>query len=359
MGDIKYAPFIKKYAEVFEENNIEYEVIFWNRDSGERIFPSNCNVYKNYLKLDIPKRKKLKGFWGFRSFCKSCIREKKYDKLVVLTTLSAFFIFDILIREYPKKYIFDIRDFSYENIKLFKAIENRIIRESQYTIISSPYFKEFLLKGQEYIICHNHNKQDDNVVKKNKVRKRSGINVGFVGALRYFGYQKYIIDALLNDERFVLSYYGTGPQFDSFENYKSEKNIKNMFLYGRFDNERIGEILGQVDILNNSYGYINSGFSPEIQYAMSNKYYSALQWGIPQLVEIDSCKCKKVESLELGIGINVKDADFADRLYEYYLTYDEELLRKNAEMELKRINEEEEIFYSSVKEFAKDGNNDE
>lgn len=359
MGDIKYAPFIEKYTQIFTENDIEYEIIFWNRDADEKDVPVNCKAYRNHMKLDLPKRKKIKGFWGFRNFCKFCIKENGYDKLVILTTLSAFFVFDILLHKYRKKYLFDIRDFSYENIRLFKVIENRLIKNSEYTIISSPYFKEFLLKGHDYIVCHNHNKQDDLVEKVVKIRKESKINVGFVGALRYFEHQKYIIDALANDDRFLLSYYGTGPQLDRFKKYKADKNIKNMFLYGGFNNQNIGEILKQVDILNNSYGYADSRFSAEIHYAMSNKYYSGLQWAIPQLVETDSCKCKRVESLNLGIGIDIKDTEFADKLYQYYLTYDEDLLRKEAAAELKRINEEEKVFYSSVKEFIKDGKEDE
>lgn len=359
MGDMKYAPFIEKYANIFREQNVEYDIIFWNRDCTEKDFPSNCKAYRNYMELDIPTIQKFKGFWGFRKFCKSCIKKEKYDKLVALTTLSAFFIFDTLIWKYRGKYIFDIRDFSYENLGFFRMIEKWMIQKSSYTVISSPYFKEFLPDGYKYIICHNHDKRDDNIIRTETARKQHGINLGFVGSLRYFEHQKHIIDALANDERFLLSYYGTGPQFERFARYKLDRNIDNMFLYGGFTQWEINGILQQVDILNNSYGYAEGGFHPEIQYAMSNKYYSGLQWRIPQLVEVGSCKCRRVECLNLGIGIDVADVNFADKLYDYYLSYDENLLCKEADAELKRINQEEDMFYSAIKEFVKDGSDNE
>lgn len=359
MSDIKYAPFIEKYAEIFRENNIEYDVIFWNREIAENRFPSNYKVYRNPMRMDLPKEKKLKGFLGFRRYCKSCIKEEKYNKIVALTTLSAFFLFDILIWKYPKRYIFDIRDFSYENIRWFKIIESWLIKKSEYTVISSPYFKEFLMENYEYLLCHNHNRQDDNVVKKAAKRKEDKINVGFVGSMRYFDHQKYIIDALSDDDRFILSYYGTGPEYDKFLKYKTDKNISNMFLYGSYDYREIGRILEEIDILNNSYGYVDDCLNPEIRYAISNKYYSGLQWKIPQLVETGSYKCKQVERLNVGIGIDIKDADFADKLYDYYLTYDEDILFEQSEAELQRINEEERMFYSHIEEFVKDGSDDE
>ena len=178
------------------------------------------------------------------------------------------------------------------------------------------------------------------------------LNVGFLGSLRYFEYQKKIIEKLANDKRFIITYYGTGPEEDVYKEYKEKHNISNLFLRGEYDDSQKESILRGIDILNNSYGSKDYRGKMEVQYAISNKYYDGLQWRIPQLVEAGTYKCKKVEELGVGIGLNVEEPDFSDHLYHYYCSVDREQLEKRAYQELNQVYMDEQKFEKMIERFV-------
>ena len=351
IGDLRYAPFVNKYIGIFQSAGVDYKVVFWNREENIVCQDDHIIPYKNYMALNISRIKKVTGFWGFRRFCKNIIGKEKFDKLVILTTLSGIILADILKKNYKNRYLFDIRDYTYEHIPFFFDVEKRIIKNAYATIVSSPFFVKFL-PPRKYILCHNY---DGTGVLGKKERSKVGdvIRIGFVGSLRYFDYQKYLIDALKNDERFVLAFYGSGPEEEKYKNYKKEKHINNMFLYGAFTQEDLPSIVQNIDMLNNCYGYVDDEESPEIKYAVSNKFYTGLQWGIPQLVEAGSCKGDYVTAKKVGMAVDLKDDNLAEKIFEYYEMYDPKELFKNASKLIKKIDDEDNDFYFCIEEFIK------
>lgn len=350
IGNLKYCPYLDKYLKVLDNSQTSYEVIFWDREYREAYYSTNYIAFKKKSNLNKHKLFKLLDFTQFAIWLDKLIDEKKYSKLIVLSTLSGIFIANTLLKRYQNRYIFDIRDYSYEGVKPFYRLEKKIIDNSYFTCISSEGFKEFLPRGYEYIMAHNFNYNDLQFQREFKKKKKgSTINVVWNGSIRYFDHQSQIIDRLKNDARFNIFYHGTGPEIDMFKNYCTSNNINNVIFTGEYQNSNKHKLLNDADILNNSYGIKKE---MEIKYAISNKFYDGIIYGIPQLVEENTFKHRKVKKLKVGIGLDVRRGDFADKLYDYYFSIDEERFNFSCKKELSRILEEDKLYLSKIQDFV-------
>ena len=344
-GDLKYCPYLKKYEDILIENNIEYEVLFWNRSAIEY---NNSN----YIPFDKPselkenKLLKVRDFYCFRKWLLRMIAKKKYDKLIILSTLSGILIQRRLVRHYSCNYIFDIRDYSYEKFYPFYLMEKRIIRHSAFTTISSKGFCKFLPSDYPYVLTHNisecDEKSDRNFIKKDVKM----INVVWLGMVRYFEQQTMVMKKLSQDGRFNLWYYGAGAELYKFKQFASENKLKNVHFFGPYDNTDKAILLGKADIINNCYAV-----DIETKYALSNKFYDGIFYHIPQLVEPTTFKAELTERYNLGIALDPKQDSFADKLYEYYIKIDEENFIRSCENVKRMVLAEEEECLNKIKNF--------
>jgi len=349
IGNIEYCPYLKKYEQILQKDSIKYEVLFWNRNASSKKYPANYIFFNLNSGLSKSRFLKLFDFISFRNWLIDTIKNKRYTKLILLSTLSGIIIQQLINKKYQNKYIFDIRDYSYENIKLYKKIEDRLIKNSFFTCISSEGFKNFLPKNNSYLTVHNFNCEDLKYHKEFKKKSTgSKLNLVFIGAMRYFNHQSKIIDKLKNNDKFNLIYHGSGAELHKYKKYCEKSSIANIVFTGQYDNSGKYNLLKDADILNNSYD-INKFM--EVRYLISNKYYDGIIFGIPQLVEPKTYKCEKVEKNYLGIGIDINDSQFADELYEYYFSIDEEKLNQNCYTELKIVVQEDAHYTEMIKKF--------
>lgn len=351
IGNVEYCPYLDKYKKVLEQNNVQYEVIFWNREISDKEYPYNYIHFNKKMNNRKKKINKILYFLQYRKWLKKYIKTKKYDKLIILDTLSGILLTKVLLNEYIGKYIFDIRDYSYEKFKLFYKREEKVIKNSYFTCISSEGFKEFLPQNYEYIMAHNFNYNDlstDKLEFHQKKQYGDVINFVWIGSVRYYAHQAKIINKLGNDNRFNIIIHGTGPDLDRLKKYSMENNIQNIKFTGKYNNGQKAELLSNADIINNSYD-INIG--NEVKYAISNKFYDGLIFGIPQLVEYDTFKYRKINEIEIGIGLKIDREDFADKLYEYYFEIDENKFNESCDKELKKILKEDEVYLRRIREF--------
>lgn len=345
-GDLMYCPYIKRYTERLDLHNIEYEVLFWNRAGLQMQLPENYKFFDLQSDTGRNPLNKLTDFRKFRYWLKKCIKNDNPDKLIILSTMSGMVIADLL-KSYKSKYIFDIRDYSYEHIRLFRKIESEIIKNSSFTSISSEGFKEFL-PDEEYVIAHNFNRNDmiDQMPFK---RKPFPINLVWNGMVRYFEFQKKYIDALANDSRFFMTYHGNGTDLGKYKKYCMDNNIKNVAFTGSYDNSEKAKLLSDAGILNNCYG---SRDDIKVKYAVSNRFYDALIYGIPQLVEPGGYKSNIIKKWNVGIDLNANE-DFADKLYKYYMEIDEKDFNLNCKKALQTIINEDDVYINKIDEFIK------
>ena len=353
IGNLKYCPFLNKYIDIIKKFEIEYQVLFWDREAkGEASnYPDNYISFAKRSKLSKPKLLKFLDFVLFKIWINNKIKNNKYSGLIVLTTLSGILNYFLLINKYSSKYIFDIRDYSYENNKIFYYFEKRIIMNSFFTCISSDGFKNFLPKSNNYTLAHNFIYNDlkyKRTVPERNFKYGDEICLVFMGVIRYFEHQKEIICRFKNDARFRLSFYGTGPDLDKLKNFCDINKIMNVDFYGEYNNFEKFKFLCNADILNNSYGV--SIDTPE-SYAVSNKFYDGLIFKIPQLVECGSYKYDLVTNYDLGIGLSTKDEFFADKLYDYYFSLNWDKFNETCESLLRKIIEDDKIYTEEINNF--------
>lgn len=349
IGDLKYCPYLDKYLKVFKEQKKDFEVLFWNRENNNNIYSGNYICFNKKSELNKRPISKIVDFLQFGTWLKNTISIKKYNGLIVLSTLSGIFIMSTVLKNYNKKYIFDIRDYSYEKYKLFYYLEDKIIRNSRFTCISSSGFKEFLPKKYDYVMAHNFNYNDIEQSRNFKKKKKGSVlNLVWNGTIRYFDHQSEIINRLKNDSRFNMVYHGSGPELEKFKKYCEVKQINNVYFKGAYDNSTKACLLENADILNNSYGTKNEN---KVNYAIANKYYDGLIYGIPQLVEINTYKYEKVTRLGVGIGLDVNDENFADSLYNYYFSIEEDKFNKSCKGELEIVLKEDELYLKKIRDF--------
>lgn len=149
-------PYVKDYEAILNEHKIKYDFIFWNRSDLHEFNYKGHNAYNFNWKTKKSKLSKIIPFFLWSRFARGVIKKNSYDFLIICTTVPAILLVDILIKKYRGKYLLDIRDFTYENISIYKYFESKIINASKLTIISSKGFLTWLPKGSKaYVLTHN------------------------------------------------------------------------------------------------------------------------------------------------------------------------------------------------------------
>ena len=347
-GDLKYCPYINRYIERLEKNNSEYRVYFWNRGGFKLNLPENYISYNSDSNLNKGKIGKMIDFLKFRRWILKRIKSDNPQKIVVLSTLTGVVLGRNLYKS-SRKYVFDIRDYSYEHIKLFYKIEKKVIENSYFTAISSKGFKSFLPKFN-YVIAHNFNRND--IVKGKKFYKfNNKIKFVWNGVIRYFEFQKDYLNALKNDERYEIVFHGDGPELILYKNYCELNGFKNVTFTGSYDNSEKGKLLEGTGILNNCYGYTHRAGN-KLKYAVSNRFYDGMIYRIPQLVEPDGYKPNWAKKAGIGVSIS-PSSNFADELFNYYNSIDPEVFDKACDDALREVIAEDDEYIKKIDSFIK------
>lgn len=343
-GDLKYCPYIKRYTERLDEKKEQYEVLFWNRGNFKLNLPDNFYWYDSPSSEDLSKGKKLLDFFGFKRWVENHIKSHKTNGLILLSTLTAILLYDKL-GQYKYKYIFDIRDYSYENIGIFRMLEKKAITNSFFTAISSKGFVSFLPQ-HHYVIAHNFNR-NEMVSSPKFIRQAEPLKLVWNGTVRFFDFQKLYLDVLKNDQRFIMVYHGSGTDLQKYKDYCEKNGIKNVLFTGPYDNRDKEKLLSGAAILNNCYGGRDGD---QLRFAISNRFYDGLLYHIPQLVEIEGYKAGVVADSGVGIALEA-EADFADNLYNYYTQIDADNFDDSCNSALVRVLSEDDEYIRQIDRF--------
>ncbi|WP_343929283.1 hypothetical protein [Peribacillus frigoritolerans] len=344
---------MNKYISILEQENEDFEIIYWDR-LGSPDCPEKYKsiVFQKPSRLNLSHKDKIKDFLEFRRFVIKNINKRKYDKLIVLTSLTGIFLFDYLQKNYKNKFIFDIRDYTFENFYPYKMIENRVIKSSYFTTISSEEFKMFLPSSNKYILSHNILREEiEQANEFNKPKERDGIiTVSFIGAIRHFDIDSKIALKLANDDRFKVVYHGYGVAYEKFKAFCQERKL-DVQITGKYDRKDKIKLLANADIINAYYGiesYANL-------FAMPNKYYDSLIYKIPFWANPKVYSGQR--SIKSGIGLNadLESESFANDLYHEYMEIDRLKFERDCNQELSKVVKEDELFISKVQEFIEIG----
>ncbi|MGL4990283.1 MAG: hypothetical protein ACRC57_03825 [Sarcina sp.] len=335
--NIKHMSLIKVYTNILEKFDIEYDVIYIDKyREYEEIGATNIYKYELAVNREHKRIKKIFKYINFRKYAIPIMKANSYDFIIVWRTETALLFFDYLFIKAPKKYCINIRDYCGEKRYIIKKILGFLINKASFTTISSVKFKSFLPKN-DYIHLHSFN---ESILKKSTVRtklnKKNKLKIGFIGYVRFYEYNKKILNELKNDDRFILQYFGAGSEI--LEKYCNENEIINVEFLGNFNVEDTSKLLEKVDIINNLYG--NNEIA--LDTAISIRYYYGIYLKLPILV----CKDTYMQEITRGLSF-IFDNDFenlGDRIYHWYHTLNFKEFSEICERKILAIKEENKKF---------------
>lgn len=331
------------------EMSIEYDVILWSRRNAQFEQSDNHYVFKSQTKKS--RLSKIIPFIKWRHFCLKILKHKKYDKLIILTTIPGVLLSWQLFRRYKGKYIFDIRDFTYENIRIFSYIVSKLVEFSAFTTISSPKFKSWLKASDKILVTHNilneGMKSEIVQIPKDKIR------IGFLGGLRYYNENVLLINQVKNDSRIELHYIGKKHPGKDLELFCKLNSIKNVMFFPPYNNEDKPKLYKNIDFINSIYG----SKSLEVSTALPNKLYDCVLYKKPIIVSTGTYLAEVVDMFFLGFSIDIEREDFIDKLNEYVINFDEEKFIFGCEKYMNQVMSEEECVKLHINKFLKVDNN--
>ena len=336
---IKYMPYLNLYLDNIDRTVNDVELLYWDRDmSVDKALPENIKVHRFFEELsdEVPKAAKIKSFLNFKSYATSVIKKGRYDFIIVLTTAPAILLSNFLLGKYKNKYIFDYRDYTLEKIPIYKKCVEFLVKNSRFTIISSEKHKKFLPDSPKIQIAHNFIKDSLNHRNiKNSIDKDidKPIRFSYWGVIRNKEMNLAVIRNLANDPRFDVCFYGRKQKTaEILEQYCKENNIKNVRFAGEYIEKDRYEFVKDTDLLYNLYSADGTAGM-----AMGNKYYDGIIFYLPQICTKGSFMGERVEQYGIGFAADPESCSFADDIYNYFHSVDNDTFRENCDKVLDDI----------------------
>ena len=325
-NNIRYSPYIFFYTKILESINVEYDLIFPDRNGIQES--------DEYVAYELPWNNRIPrviNYLWYSHRVKKILDKNKYDIIIALTGVNAAFLGMWLKKHYRRRYFIDIRDYSHENFFPFYLMEKEAVTNSMMNIISSRKFTEFLPKSN-YSVCHNFN--EENRIITHFRRANEPIRIGYVGGLSYVEQCTKLMRLVAADPRFTFEFYGTSEMERILkENAENLHCSRIVFHGGYIPSEKAGIIQG-VDILFNAYG----NGCPLLDYALSNKLYDALAYKKPILTCAGTYMTEMAGPLAFPIELN--DENALNDLYKWYQELDEQYIDQYASELMDTIVEE-------------------
>ena len=343
-------PYVHKYEEILLKNKITYDIILWNRSGqGIEISDGAENNYLFSMQTNASKLSKIIPFIKWRKDVKAILRKDKYDLLILCTTLPGVLISDILVRDYTKRFILDIRDYTYENWSVYRRFAEKNIGAAGLVIISSKGFQRWLPTGYEYMISHNISNSDYAIEEMQSSSGEKLWTIGFVGGIRYYEINKKLIMQMKNHENFKLLYVGKHhPGCDLLE-YCMKNNVNNVEFSSRYNNSQKPEIYNQIDLINSIYGADNE----ETRTLLPHKLYDCVLYKKPIIVSKGTYLEDVVKKYRLGLAVDIDDENVPQSIEEYIYGFNKNEFINGCRKYIVEALNDEEMCTEKIEEYLK------
>lgn len=305
-SNIWFCPYASIYTNILKDNNIDFDIISWNRDGSEKA--GDCVFDLQAISLN--RLGKFSSFFKYIRYIKKITSERKYDKLIVFGPQLAILLYPFLKKKYNKKFILDFRDLSIEQLPVINKMFKKVVDISSLCAISSLGFIKYLPQST-FLLSHNF---DFNEKLKDCIQTKEDsevIKVLTIGSIRNYDSNLEVIKALGNKVNINLYFVGKGVASNDLEKYVKENNINNVFFKGFYQKGEEKKIIENCTILNIYFPNIKSHSS-----IMSNRFYHGIAFKKPMIVTSNSIQGDYVEKYDLGLSINN-----CDNLYELLINY--------------------------------------
>lgn len=319
------SPYIMSYMEVLEQNNIPYDLLFWNRhlDSTE-LLPGNYIPYNRFTDNKYPFWKKVIKINGFARFVKKHLATNEYCYVVVFTIANAVFMSSVLRKRYKRRYVFDIRDHSpLCKIGIIQRIIDRLVENSSFSVVSSAGFLHWLPKGDKYryIVAHNTTMGmiDKYIERNNAITPnitKDVLSILTIGQIRDYNANVKLMEALKKEKLIRMVYAGYGLASDDLIKYAKEHHVDNVNFTGRYKKSEEESIVMEHHMIN---GFMNRDINSDS--LMSNRFYLSVLMRKPLIVRKGSYQAELVERYGLGVVLDEVD-NFVDRIIKWWQDFD-------------------------------------
>ena len=349
-------PYLNLYLDNIDMEKNDVHLMYWDRDgSQDRKLPRllKTHIFSESMADEIPKIKKIKKFLCFAKRTESLIRREKFDFIISLTSIPTVLLSGVLLKKYKEKYIFDYRDYTFEWFKPYRNHIAKMVENSAMTVYSSEKHLDFLPQSNKLNIAHNFISASLNHRKEKKSERCDNrpLRISYWGILRNEEFNKTVINKLANDDRFELNFYGKKQQtFEKLEAYCRENKFLNIHFYGEYQEEDRYTFAENTDILYNLYSV-----SGTEGMAMGNKFFDGVIFGIPQICTKGSYMGEKAEEYGVGIAVDVNSLDFADDIYRYFASVEDEKFNHSCDLLINRIETDCENTIKIIRQFFVDG----
>lgn len=338
-SNILYMPFVDNYLKILELNNVDYQIISWDRFGTEK---EDEYIYRD---TKVGHQRSLLDYYKYSKFLFKILKKNNYDKIIVFSLQLLLFLGRYLTKHYKGKYIVDVRD--YNKVITFLNIKNAILY-SNLVVLSSSGYKSWLPKSNKYII--NHNTQIENINQLLEVKNdwiiQDKLYVGCIGALRDYRVNIDLIKSLKNNKLIHLNYHGEGIINKNISNYLKVNSIKNVTLTGRYRKYEEVNLYNKNNLIN----VMRYNDDINNRTALPNRLYNAALYGKPLLAFEGTYMSEIIKKYNLGIVINSFE-NIEVELLKYMNNFDLETYEKGRKLFLNRAIIENKEFYDKIKMF--------
>ena len=345
-------PYLAKYEKLLQENNMEYEVVFWNRTppSGtpETTKEGNC-VYIN-ISCSGGVVKRYFTFFKWRAAVKKLIKSGKYSALIMLSTVPAVLMGSLLKRKYRERYLFDIRDYTFERYKILRKLVMSLINKSALTAISSKGYMRWLDPSPKIMVNHNITVDEAEGYTAPDLKSQEVLRFSFVGNVRLDTQTEALLLQLKDRPDFQQHFYGRILPTCDIQKIAEEKKIGNVFFHGPFDVAKKKEFFREIDLLNAVYA--NAKQEKDIPLGDStpipNRLYDCLVFYRPLVASKGTYLAELIETYGLGCTVNGFSLDAPETMRSFADSFDRGVFMKGCDVLREQVCREENQYVAAV-----------
>lgn len=348
----RYAtPYLTKYENLLKKQGMNYEVIFWNRlthPSKTTVTQEGKFVYIN--KFCRKGKTKVFSFIGWRQEVLKVLKQKKYNTLILLSTVPAVLLEDYILFHYKGKYVFDIRDYTLEANLFFRKLVMMLVKNSCITPISSKGFLKWLEPSDKIMVNHNITIDTSSNSNVPTFDENQPLRFSFVGNVRLDSQTKAMLITLGKSKMIEQHYYGRVLDVCDIEQTIKDYQLTNVVLHGSFQREDKNEIYRNTDLINTVYA--NAEKEEEIPLGDStplpNRLYDALVFYRPLVTSKGTYLAELSEKYHLGININGFEKNIEQQILGFAKHFDVQRFKSGCDSLRKQVLAEEESFINTI-----------
>ena len=334
-----FMPYVDNYLNFLDSNDIEYDVINWDRLDIEQ------RSELTYRDSKIGHQRGFINYLKYKRFVINRLKKKKYDTVVVFGIQLTYFLRGFIVKEYKNRFIIDIRDYN-GLIKYFDM--EKTIKNSAFTVLSSSGFKGWLPRSDKYFI--NNNTQvssiDELRVFDADLKNKKVLSISYIGTIRDYEINIKLIESLKNINKFVIKYHGQGIINQDMQDYLINKKIDNVRLNGKYDKNQESSLYLESDFIN----ILIPAASINDRTLLPNRLFNSALYAKP-LITIEGTYLSEIVKLyNLGLVIDsFQNLDY--KLMDYINNFDVELYNNGRKLFFNSIIEENVILWNKFEEY--------